>query len=133
MAKGGRESSRHMLPGRRGDWLIIGAVALAAAVAFLATRLTARPGVSAVITTPEGEITLDLSREETREFTGRDGLRVVIRVQGNRVRFESSGCPDQVCVHSGWLDKAGQSAACVPAGIALRVSGGSGGVDAVAQ
>ena len=61
------------------------------------------------------------------ELTGRDGIPVVIEAADGRIRFYSSGCPDQICVHSGWLSREGQSAACIPAGIALKITDGSGG------
>ena len=100
------------------------------AVVILAVLLLiagSRPGASAVITTPEGEITWELSRDNTWELTGRDGIPVVIEAADGRIRFYSSGCPDQICVHSGWLSREGQSAACIPAGIALKITDGSGG------
>ena len=91
-----------------------------------------RPGTRAEITTPEGVLTLSLEEDQTREITGRDGIRVVIRIEDGRACFEESGCPDQICVHSGWLSSTGQSAACVPAGVALRIIGGEDdGLDAV--
>ena len=117
---------------RRGDvWTALLVTALAAAI-LLGLRLTARPGAQAEVTTPDGMLTLSLAQDQVRELTGRNGIRVVIRVEGGRARFEESGCPDQICVHSGWLSSAGQSAACVPAGIALRLTGEEdGGLDAV--
>ena len=116
---------------RWGDAVVILAVLLLAGASFFLLIAGSRPGASAVITTPEGEITWELSRDNTWELTGRDGIPVVIEAADGRIRFYSSGCPDQICVHSGWLSRAGQSAACVPAGVALRLVGGTQGVDAV--
>lgn len=117
---------------RRGDVLVILLLAVLAGAILLVTHLTARPGTRAEITTPEGVLTLSLEEDQIREITGRDGIRVVIRIEDGRACFEESGCPDQICVHSGWLSSAGQSAACVPAGVALRIIGGEDdGLDAV--
>lgn len=117
---------------RRGDVLTALLVAALAAAILLGLRLTARPGAQVEVTAPDGRLTLSLAQDQVRELTGRNGIRVVIRVEGGRVRFEESGCPDRICVHSGWLSSVGQSAACVPAGIALRLTGETDtGLDAV--
>ena len=42
----------------------------------------------------------------------------------------ASGCPDQVCVQTGQLTRAGESAICLPARVVLRLEGGGSGVDA---
>ena len=112
---------------RWGDAVVILAVLLLAGASFFLLIAGSRPGASAVITTPEGEITWELSRDNTWELTGRDGIPVVIEAADGRIRVYSSGCPDQICVHSGWLSREGQSAACIPAGIALKITDGSGG------
>lgn len=107
---------------RWGDAVVILAVLLLAGASFFLLIAGSRPGASAVITTPEGEITWELSRDNTWELTGRDGIPVVIEAADGRIRFYSSGCPDQICVHSAWLSREGQSAACIPAGIALKIT-----------
>lgn len=119
---------------RRAD-LVLAACVLAAALLLLAGgRLFARPGSTAVVTTPDGETVLRLDRPAVVSFTGKNGIVLTVEVADGRVRVKDSDCPDQICVHSGWLSSSGQSAACVPAGIAVRVSTGSdssGEVDAV--
>ena len=115
---------------RRGD-LWIAAAVLSAALLFLLLRAAfTPPGQAAELTTPDGVQTLSLSEDTVLTLTGRGGLRVTVEVSGGAVRFSESGCPDQVCVRSGWLKKAGDTAACVPAGILLRVTGdGDGGAE----
>lgn len=39
---------------------------------------------------------------------------------------ESASCPDLVCVHSGYIHRAGQSIVCVPNGIIIRLINGGG-------
>ena len=126
MDKSGVRNGRPFLF-RWGDAVVILAVLLLAGASFFLLIAGSRPGAAAVITTPEGEITWELSRDNTWELTGRDGIPVVIEAADGRIRFYSSGCPDQICVHSGWLSREGQSAACIPAGIALKITDGSGG------
>lgn len=55
-----------------------------------------------------------------------------IQVEGKTVRFSASSCPDQVCVRTGTLTRAGQTAVCLPNRVIVRLSGGETEVDAVA-
>lgn len=108
---------------RRADIVIVLLILLVAGVLWLAAHWGTGPGKSAMILTPYGEQKADLSRDRKWTQVGRDGLTVTLEVKDGRIRFAESGCPDQVCVSSGWLSKAGQTAACVPAGITVRVTG----------
>lgn len=116
--------------------MLSGGALLLAAILLLGMRLLAPPGARAVVATPQGETVLPLSRDGTFVFEGRDGLSVTLQVEDGRIRFVESGCPDKVCVHTGWLSRGGQTAACLPAGVILRVEGGpdadAHGVDIVA-
>lgn len=62
-----------------------------------------------------------------------DGAQGVskIEVHDGRVRFVSSPCPNQICVHSGWLKKAGDVAACLPNKVSLQVLGNTLFFDAI--
>ena len=120
--KSGRaQGSRRLL--RWGDAVVMAVVLLLAGMSFFILYIRAEPGRTAVVTTPSGSFVLSLEEDTLRELEGEGGIRVVIRVAEGRVRFEESGCPDKICVHTGWLSRAGQSAACLPAGIILRVEG----------
>ncbi len=126
-------SRKNALGIRPGDFVLGGGVLLLAAASLLALRLLAVPGGRVEITGPEGTVSLSLSEEGRYPFTGQDGIQVLVEVQDGRVRFAESGCPDKVCVHTGWLSRAGQTAACLPAGILIKVEKADGdGVDAVA-
>ena len=55
-----------------------------------------------------------------------------IQVTAEGVRFAESDCPDQVCVRSGLLTRAGQSAVCLPNRVIVRLTGAAAPeVDAV--
>jgi hypothetical protein len=51
------------------------------------------------------------------------GVHLAILFQDGSVRFSESTCPDQVCVQTGQMSKPGQTAACIPAGVLVRVTG----------
>lgn len=46
-----------------------------------------------------------------------------IALKRNGVCVLRSGCPDKVCVHTGWLEKPGQSAVCLPYRVVIRLEG----------
>ncbi|MGI6421643.1 MAG: NusG domain II-containing protein [Syntrophomonadaceae bacterium] len=58
---------------------------------------------------------IDLSKvEEPRTITVSGDYHNIIRVEKDRIRFEKSDCPEQICVHTGWLSKFGDIAVCMP-------------------
>src|SRR6056297_1026800 len=71
-----------------------------------------------------------LSEDDTLEVRGHLGdSRIEIR--DGRVRFVDSPCVGRYCVHSGWLSRSGQVAACLPNGVVIEVTGGDREFDAV--
>jgi len=46
-----------------------------------------------------------------------------IEVNNGKIRFLSAECPDQVCVNTGWIDRPGQIAVCLPAGVIIKIEG----------
>ncbi len=108
---------------RSGDRVVL---LVAAVVAILCCVQIWRPrasGKTVVILSPSGETQLSLSHDRTVTVQGKQGISLTVTVADNRVCVQESGCPDQVCVHSGWLSQNGQVAACVPAGVSVRVIG----------
>ena len=55
-----------------------------------------------------------------------------ILAENGRIRFDNSDCPDKICVNTGWLNRAGQSAACLP-NKTLIVIEGSSELDAISN
>lgn len=47
-----------------------------------------------------------------------------IVISNGKARFASSSCPNQYCVHQGWLKHAGQAAICLPNQVSLELLGG---------
>lgn len=54
---------------------------------------------------------------------------VEIEVKNGQVHFLHSDCPDKICVNTGWLDKSGQSAVCLPNRLSVTVSGGKSKIE----
>lgn len=49
------------------------------------------------------------------------GVKVVLEVKDHAIRFKSSDCPDQICVHAGWLSRDMDIAVCMPNQVAVVV------------
>ncbi|MGB1560954.1 MAG: NusG domain II-containing protein [Sinimarinibacterium flocculans] len=116
----------------RGDVLAI--VLAAACVGLLYAHLW-QPAVTAthvelrVGGKPSGRYALADSRDVAVE--GRLGTSV-LRIEDGRVRFLRSPCRNQVCVHSGWLHRGGDAAACLPNRVSVGLVGGDA-LDGVAH
>ena len=119
--------------------ILLGAVIIAAAVFLLVFFHPPKAsGAVAVIIRDNQEIErIDLTRltePVTIEFGDETGI--VIRAEKGRIRFIASNCPDQICVHTGWIDDVGETAVCLPNRVLIRIVGSDvpqGGVDTVAE
>lgn len=102
------------------DLLIVCAVLALAGWAW--PMLTAGPGREAtVFIEGKPEVRLQLSGEE-RELVvkGRLGpMRLVYGKSG--VRVGSVGCPNQICVHQGWVRRAGARLTCLPSHVVIAL------------
>ena len=114
------------------------AAALCAAAALSCAALLLRPaeGTTAVVS-QNGAVLweIDLSRvsaPETFRVEGEGGLWNVIEIQPGRIRVESAGCPDQICVRRGWIDSGGTPIVCLPGRLTIQIKGEGDGVDAAA-
>lgn len=102
---------------------VIAVIVLAIAAGIWWLSLSGDAGKTAVITTPDSTKTLSLAEDAELSIEGRDGYTVTLQIKDGQCRFLSADCPDQVCVHSGWLTHSGETAACVPAGVVLQIAG----------
>lgn len=64
--------------------------------------------------------------KEEKIITLSGEYNVQIRLEPGAVSFLSSDCPDQTCVRTGKLTKAGQASVCLPARISIRILSSSG-------
>lgn len=119
---------------KKTDLLVLAAIAAIGLFAFLFYRFTV--GTTAV----KAEIyqgstlveTVPLGSGADRTFSVEGNEQVIFHVYADgSIAFESSDCPDKVCVRSGKLRLAGASAACLPNELILKiVSDGKRAADA---
>lgn len=55
-----------------------------------------------------------------------------VSVAPGSIWFSQADCPDQICVQTGSLTRAGDTAACMPAGAVITLYGGTAPYDAIA-
>ena len=113
--------------GKRLSWkanLLFAAVVLAAAALLfwlLRPRSKAEP-LEAVVDFGDG-ITEVLPLDKDYDYLYEVGGYVVhLQVKDGAVAFQDSQCPDHVCEQFGWLSEEGAWAACVPAGVYVKLA-----------
>ena len=70
----------------------------------------------------DGRIDVVAALGQEGVYTPTDRPAVRIEVRNGAVGFVHSDCPDKICIHSGFLSTPGQSAACLPNRVVLRVA-----------
>lgn len=114
--------------------LIFLAVAVAASAAFLLLRpsgqgTTARIKLDGVVVRTIDLTALDAPLTFTVE--GENGLWNTITAEPGRIRVESADCPDQICVHQGWITDSSVPIVCLPNKLVIEIVGEEASVDAV--
>ena len=66
--------------------------------------------------------TLDLSAPDY-EFNLIQNQNIRFSVKNHAIAFISSDCPDKICVRTGYISRAGQTAACLPNHVIIRITG----------
>lgn len=61
--------------------------------------------------------------EEPREIILPGPYHEILQVEKGRIRFKEADCPDQICVHTGWLQKPGDIAVCLPNKAIITITG----------
>lgn len=115
------------------DVLVAVVVILAAVLGFVRLLNPSDSGELTAVVRVRGEVYTEICLSDVREpyeLTIDGEVQVVLSVSAEGVRFESSECPDKLCVNSGELSLVGQSAVCLPARVSVElVADGSASAD----
>lgn len=115
-------SKRKLL--KKSDMVLIAVLlALALALYFLHYFLNRSQNKVVAEILADGQVELQISLDQDNIFSLEGHPNVVFEIRSNGIAFQASDCPDQVCVHSGFMKQAGQMAACLPNNMAVRVVG----------
>ena len=116
-------------------WLLAALLlAAAASAAFLLLAPGQKDDPVARITL-DGELVkeVDLRQVEspyTFILEGKAGLTNTIRVETGKIRVEAASCPDQVCVHQGFISNGTVPIVCLPNQLIIEITGGGTSLDA---
>lgn len=113
-----RKGARDGRDNKRLNLILVLAIAAIACVGLVATRLmganTNADTATVVIRDGEQNVyELPLSQNTTKSVTTDLGTNL-IEIKDGRVRVEEADCPNQDCVHQGWIDAAGEQIVCLP-------------------
>ena len=113
-----RKGARDGRDNKRLNLILVLAIAAIACVGLVATRLmganTNADTTTVVIRDGEQNVyELPLSQNTTKSVTTDLGTNL-IEIKDGRVHVEEADCPNQDCVHQGWIDAAGEQIVCLP-------------------
>ncbi len=107
----------------RADWLLL--VAVIGSLPVLYTQFWTRDEVARYLQVQQGNQPANLialTRDQELELDGPLGTSNV-EIHEGRARFTHSPCPGKNCIQAGWLEAAGELAACLPNRISIQLLG----------
>lgn len=57
----------------------------------------------------------------------------IIQVEGTRIRVREADCPEQICVLTGWVNKAPQQIVCLPHRMVIQIVSNTTELDTIAH
>ena len=106
---------------RPGDVVVI-VFALAILAGSVGTLWSRAPGETVLCSTDEEERSFSLSENKTVELTGPLGI-TMLEIHDGEARVISSPCQNKNCVRMGPVQRAGETIACIPNHILVRILG----------
>lgn len=119
-----------MIKPKIGDIIVIALILIVTAGVFCFRLFGFADGGQVVIQTESERIELSLSENKTMNVTS-NGITLSVVIENKSVRVEHSDCPNLDCVNMGEISRVGDSVACVPARVYIKIVGGDDGHDAV--
>ena len=118
---------------KKADIIIIAVLFIAAAALYGIFGLTAKKGADAEVLV-EGRPVKMLPLDTDAVYIP-EGKNLRIEVKDGGVAVTESDCPDKICVNTGFIGTAGQTAVCLPNAVSVVVKSEdkNNGVDAVVQ
>ena len=108
---------------------------LAGSAAFLLLRPKGEGQVARITLNGKVVQEIDLSRVEqpyTLTLEGPGSFSNTITVEKGRICVSKAGCPDQICVHQGYISDGTTPIVCLPNRLIIEITGGGSGLDAAA-
>lgn len=108
-----------------GDIIVISVILLITAGVFCFRLFGFAQGKSVVISYGQNETVYTLD-ENRRIDIENNGIVLSVVIEDGFVFVDSSNCPEKSCVNMGKISCVGQSIACVPAELFVKIIGGEG-------
>lgn len=116
--------------------IAVAVVVFVAGIACCLLLLFAPPKQSKVLIKRDNEVlySLDLSTEKNRTFVILYGdSSNTIEICDGKIRVSEAECPDQVCVHTGWLSSSAIPIVCLPNHLVITFTSENSDIDAMAE
>lgn len=110
------------------------AVVLLSAGVLVWRKLNPKPAQIAQIT-QKGQLLDEIDLSQVKEpysfvIEGEDGALNTVQVEPGRICISEASCPDQICVHQGWISDGSEPIVCLPNQVIIQITGGGSQVDA---
>ncbi len=106
------------------DILLIAVVCLFCGLSLLTRKSETSRLVATVYVNGRVQSVNDLSDASVNRLIRLDCTPAVsLKIENSAISFEKADCRDKLCVAAGELKKDGDTAACLPAGVVVRVDG----------
>jgi hypothetical protein len=131
LAKSRIELHRLTVPDAIAVFLILSlSLALIAQEAFGLLRSSSQPSEASIYN--DGKLFKHFSLRPDRQIPLVEG-KMLIEIKDGKIRVLKSECPNQVCVHIGWISHSGEAITCVPYKTVIEIgSAENPAIDAVA-
>ena len=116
--------------------IAVAVVVFVAGIACCLLLLFAPPKQSKVLIKRDNEVlySLDLFTEKNRTFVIPYGdSSNTIEICDGKIRVSEAECPDQVCVHTGWLSSSAIPIVCLPNHLVITFASENSDIDAMAE
>ena len=85
--------------------------------------------------TQKGQVLQEIDLTQVKEpysfvIEGESGALNTVQVEPGRICISEASCPDQVCVHQGWISDGSEPIVCLPNQVIIQITGGGSQVDA---
>jgi len=123
---------------KKGDLIIVSVVLLLIVISYSTVKLinSNNSGSGKVAVIRQNNVIvkkIDLDKLQKSETINVDGdYHNAILAENGRIRFQEANCPDLVCVKTGWLNKSGDMAVCLPNKVSIKIEGSGEALDGVA-
>ena len=110
---------------KKGDWFLIGGVALLAAVSLGLLYGNRQEGARVVVEVDGSETaSYPLTEDRTVVLEGWNGGTNLLVIRDGAATVTEASCPDQLCVHQGTIRYSGQTIVCLPNRVVVTVEDG---------